>query len=162
MTRSLRLAPVLAILWFVLSDGAASGVGFGLLAILLTLAAAHVAWPPRDREGPAPLRLRWLAVPRFAAFFLGQSLLAGIDVARRTLSPSLPLDPAMRDVHLQLPPGPPRVLLVATLSLLPGSLGVDLHDHQLTLHVLDQRADIEGDVREAERRVGALFGLTLA
>ncbi len=162
MTRSLRLAPVLAILWFVLSDGAASGVGFGVLAVLLALGAVHVARPSRVHDRTEPVRLRWLAVPRFAVFFLGQSLLAGIDVARRTLSPSLPLDPAMRDVYLQLPPGPPRVLLVATLSLLPGSLGVDLHDHQLTLHVLDQRADIEGDVREAERQVGALFGLTLA
>lgn len=162
MIRSLRLAPVLAILWFVLSDGVASGVGFGLFAVLIALGASHAARPSADREETAPPRLHWLAIPRFAVFFLGQSMLAGLDVARRTLSPSLPLDPAMRDVHIQLPPGPARVLLVATLSLLPGSLGVDLHEQWLTLHVLDQRADIEGDVRKAERHVGALFGLTLA
>jgi multicomponent Na+:H+ antiporter subunit E len=162
MTRSLRLAPVLAVLWFALSDGAASGVWFGLFAVVLALGAAHITRPTVHRDGAAAPRLRWLAIPRFAAFFLGQSLLAGVDVARRTLSPSLPLDPAMRDVHLQLPPGPARVLLVATLSLLPGSLGVDLHDQQLTLHVLDQRTDIEREVREAERQVGALFGMTLA
>jgi len=162
MTRSVRLAPVLAMLWFVLSDGVASGVGFGVFAILIALGVVRVARPPSDREGSTPPRFRWLAVPRFAAFFLGQSMLAGIDVARRTLSPSLPLDPAMRDVRIQLPPGPARVLLVATLSLLPGTLGVDLHEQWLTLHVLDQRTDIEGDVRKAERHVGALFGLTLA
>ncbi len=162
MTHSLRLAPVLAILWFVLSDGTASSWGFGLFAILTALGALHIMRPSRDADDPDTPRLRWLAVPRFALFFLWRSLLAGVDVARRTLSPSLPLDPAMLEVQTQLPPGPARVLLVATLSLLPGSLGVSVQDQQLTLHVLDRQTDVEGDVRLAERHVGALFGASAA
>jgi multisubunit Na+/H+ antiporter MnhE subunit len=53
-------------------------------------------------------------------------------------------------------------MLVATLSLRPGTLGVEVEDDRLTLHVLDDTHDVASDVRQAERRIGALFGVASA
>lgn len=151
----LRLSPLLLALWWVLTDGAPDGWSFGVIAVALSIGALHVATPRETRD--VNDSLRWTALPAFAWFFLGRSLLAGIDVARRTLSPAMPLSPAIVRYPTELPPGRARVLLVATLTLLPGSLGVDLEDDLVMLHVLDARTDIEHDIRVAERAIGPLF-----
>lgn len=151
----LRLTPLLLALWWVMSDGAPDGWAFGVAAVTLSLAALHIAAPLQSRH--AQNALRWTAIPAFAWFFLGRSLLAGLDVARRTLSPAMPLSPAIVRYPTELPPGRARVLLVATLTLLPGTLGVDLDENLVTLHVLDVRADIERDIRIAEQFIGPLF-----
>lgn len=155
----LRLTPLLLALWWVLTDGSSDGWSFGVAAVALSLGALHVATSPERRDVHEVLR--WTALPAFAWFFLGRSLLAGIDVARRTLSPTMPLSPAMVRFPTELPPGRACVLLVATLTLLPGTLGVDLDGNIVTLHVLDDRTDIERDIRVAERAIGPLFARPL-
>ena len=155
----LRLTPLLLALWWILTDGSPDGWSFGVAAVALALGALHVAASPESRAMQDSLR--WTALPAFAWFFLGRSLLAGIDVARRTLSPTMPLAPAMVRYPTALPPGRARVLLVATLTLLPGTLGVDLDGDVVTLHVLDVRTDIERDLRVAERAIGPLFSRSL-
>ncbi len=154
----MRLTPLLLGLWWVMSDGAPDGWSFGVVAVALSLSALHVATPQDARD--AQDSLRWAALPAFAWFFLGRSLLAGIDVARRTLSPAMPLSPSIMRFPTALPPGRARVFLVATLSLLPGTLGVDLDENHVTLHVLDARTDVQGDVRVAERYIAPLFAAT--
>lgn len=153
--RAFRMTPLLLALWWVLSDGAPSGWIFGLLAVAIAVGAVLATTPLSTADPQATLR--WTALPAFAWFFVGRSLLAGLDVARRTLSPSLPLAPAIVRVATELPTGRARVFLMATLCLLPGSLGVDLDENIITLHVLDARDDFEGDVRTAERFIGPLF-----
>jgi len=155
-----RWTPLLLALWWVLSDGAPSGWFFGLIAVAIAVGTVLVTAPlsPADQQET----LRWTAVPAFAWFFMGRSLLAGLDVARRTLSPALPLAPSIVRVTTALSTPRARVFLMATLCLLPGSLGVDLDENILTLHVLDARDDFEGDVRTAERFIGPLFAPRVA
>ena len=119
-----------------------------LLALLVTRQV-------RAADGSPPLRLQ--GIPAFAAFFVSRSLLAGVDVARRTLAPSLPIAPAEHTVTTTLPAGLPRTLLLATLSLMPGSLGLSLDGDVITLHVLDDTHDVLADVRATERYIAALF-----
>lgn len=141
--------------WFVLSSG---DVGSWLIGapVVVVIAVAVSRWRP-ERAHP----VHWRAVPQFLAFFLSRSLVAGVDVARRTLSPAMPLAPAVLMYRTQLPAGAPRVLFSGTISLLPGSLGVLVEDDQVTVHVLDRTQDVEGDLQRVERRIAAMFGQVL-
>ena len=50
------------------------------------------------------------------------------------------------------------MLLVNTLSLMPGTLGVDISDTTLRLHVLDDRLPVLADARALEAAIARLFG----
>lgn len=148
---ALRLA-LLAACWWVLSEGEGSWA-FGLPVVIgITLLSLRL-------HPAADFRINPLQLPPFLIFFLGQSLRAGWDVARRTLHPAMPLQPAIICLPLSLPPGAPTWLLLITLNLLPGTLGVrlDRRRHQLELHCLDARLDIRADVAQAEARLSRLF-----
>lgn len=139
-----------AVLWGILTEGAG---GPRLAAVLIPLAvgATFVLVPPR---GP---RVRPLEVLRFVPFFLWISLRGGIDVARRALAPRMRLAPALVDYSLRVTSERERVLLAYFLSLVPGTVSVDLEADRLRLHVLDAALPIAHTVRRIERRVAALF-----
>ena len=108
---------------------------------------------------------RWRLSPggaiAFAGFFLRESVRGGWDVARRALSPALPLSPAIVGFRLRLPPGSARLLFCAAISLLPGTAVVAITDGSICVHVLDASPRVEGELRQLEDRVAALFGLRL-
>lgn len=144
-------AAMLAFTWWVLT-GSVDGWVFGSVAVLVVAALSLRLTPP---TGFTP-RLRH--VPGFLVFFLFQSLRAGSDVALRTLTPRLPLHPAILNVPLALPAGAPTWVLMLVVSLLPGTLSTSLNDGTLELHCLDNGLDVIGAVREVERHVARLFG----
>lgn len=139
------------LLWWVLTEADPKGTGFGFIAATLT-GLGGVAVASRWQH-----RLRVLAIPGFIFYFVRLSLIAGVDVARRTLHPKLPMAPQMIRVPIQLPAGAPRWLLGNTLSLLPGTLSVDIDDDHLLLHALDGKQPIAEQVADTERRIAALF-----
>jgi multicomponent Na+:H+ antiporter subunit E len=155
MRRTLQLTLILTGSWWILAEGDPSSWVIGAPTVALAVWASR-----RDAGDSATLRIRYQALPGFALFFATRSLIAGVDVARRTLAPHLPIAPCLQSVHTTLPAGLPRVLLVAVLSLMPGSLGVSLDADQIVLHVLDARADVLTDVRRTEARIARLFAAT--
>jgi len=70
--------------------------------------------------------------------FLYQSVVAGVDVARRALDPRLPLRPGFVTYHPRLPVGAKRAAFCTVTSLLPGTLpcGPD-GSSGLLVHCLD-------------------------
>lgn len=146
---------LLLLVWWTLTEGDPSGIGFGLVIVTLVTAISVRLFPP----GTA--RIRPMPFCLFVLFFAGRSVTAGIDVARRLLSPSLPVSPGFLTFHLNLPEGGPRWLLANTLSLMPGTLSVSLDGARLDLHCLDTRDPIEADVRAVEQKVARVFGLSL-
>lgn len=138
----------LAAAWWALSEGRAGSWGVGVPAIAAaSLVAAALLPLPRAR--PRVGRLL-----RLAGWFAVESVRGGADVARRALAPSLPIDPDLLELRTSLPEGAARVLLADAVSLLPGTVAVDLEDDRVVLHALD-RAGAERGFREAERRVAA-------
>ncbi len=137
--------------WFVLTGGAPDSwlIG-GPVIVLLAIAAGR--WRPEPASA-----VHWAAVPSFVIFFLQRSLVAGIDVARRTLSPAMPLAPGVVLYTTQLPVGAPRVFFAGVLSLLPGSLSVSIDDDRIAVHVLDDTLDTTGDLRQVEQRIASIF-----
>ncbi|MGM0766511.1 MAG: Na+/H+ antiporter subunit E [Pseudomonadota bacterium] len=147
---------LLLLVWWALTEGDASAIGFGLVIVTLTTGISAYLFPPGTR------RIRVLPLVLFVGFFMVRSVVAGIDVARRLLSPSLPSHPGYLSFDLSLPEGGPRWLLANTLSLMPGTLSVELDGARLDLHCLDTRDPIADDVKAVERKVAGVFGLTPA
>lgn len=139
------------VLWAVLTGGAPDSWLIGM-PVIVAISAAMARWSP-----PSAHRVEWTAVPEFLWFFLRRSLVAGLDVARRTLSPVMPLAPALVTYRTQLGAGAPRVLFAGTLSLLPGSLCVSIENDSLQVHVLDAGQDVKADLGDVERRIAAIF-----
>ncbi len=145
-----RLA-LFAGVWWALADGSVTNLPLAG-AVLLGAAAAslRVTRPSAWRLVPAGLL-------GFALFFLGRSMLAGLDVARRALDPRLPIAPAVLSYHTTLPAGAPRACFAAVVSLLPGTLTVGMSASLLEVHALDVREDVNANLATLEARIAAIF-----
>ncbi len=148
-------AAILAGVWWMLTLGDPSSWAFGVIVITLAAGLSVSLFPPSVH------RLRPVGFARFLAYFLGHSVIAGVDVAKRLLTPSLPLKPGLISLPLRLPEGGPCWLLANALSLMPGTLSVRVVNGRLTVHCLDTSDSIEEDIREAEVQVARAFGITL-
>jgi multicomponent Na+:H+ antiporter subunit E len=151
----LQRAVVYATVGWIVTEGDLSGWMF-LLPIL-----AGVATVDAMLAGWRPWRIRAVPAARFATFFVWQSVRGGIDVALRAMHPRLPIAPTMTEFSLRLATPSARVLFANAVSLLPGTLAVNLFDERLQLHVLDANAAIGPTLRELEERIAALHGETL-
>jgi multicomponent Na+:H+ antiporter subunit E len=140
--------------WWVLSEGRGDSWGVGVVAVAIAVAASLRLAPPQSTA-----RGRTGAALAFVGFFLAQSLRAGVQVARLALSPRARITPQRIDIALELPPGPPRYLLAGTLSLLPGTLSVELDGSQLVVHALTNPGQARSEVRTLEARIAPLFGV---
>ena len=96
---------------------------------------------------------------RFIPYFWSLSFRGGIDVARRAFLPSMPLAPGFVDHRLRVEPdGPSALAFAAVISLIPGTLCVDVLEEKVVVHVIDRSAGFEAELRRLERRVGRIFG----
>lgn len=145
----------LAVLWWALSGGGSDAWGIGAVAVASAVAVSLRLSPP----GATRVSMGGLVV--FAAFFLTQSLRAGLQVAIMAVRPRLALDPAMLNIRLRLAGEHERAMLVATLNLLPGTLVAGSNPTHIWVHVLAGRRSFEAEVRAAETRIARLFTQTL-
>jgi multicomponent Na+:H+ antiporter subunit E len=94
------------------------------------------------------LRLGPLAA--LAVSFFRGSVVSGLDVARRALSPKLDLRPGFVTAPLRLPPGNARNAFCALASLMPGTLPVGVSEDSLLIHALDVAQPIAQDLAREE------------
>jgi multicomponent Na+:H+ antiporter subunit E len=132
-----------------------AGTGLEALVVGLIFVPIAVALSLRLVPGGIPLRLGAVAglLPRFIA----QSVIGGIDVARRAFDPRLPIDPGWIEVPVALPDGG-RVALGGELSLMPGTLAAGSVGDRLLVHVLDRKQDVEAAIRNEEKRLRQTTG----
>lgn len=131
-------------------------VGDAAVGILVALAAASLGialQPPRD----GALRIGSLAM--LLASFLRDSLVAGIDVARRAFSPAMPLRTGFVTFRVAAPPGDDRSLFTGLTSLMPGSVpaGVDASG-DVIFHCLDTDQPVTEQLAAYEQRLADALG----
>jgi multicomponent Na+:H+ antiporter subunit E len=141
-----------AALWWLLTGGAAYGWAVAAVSVGAAAGVSLALMPPGGR--------RWSVrgLGTFVPYFLQQSLLGGVDVARRALAPTLRLSPGFVEYPLRLPPGPARSFLLCAINLLPGTLSFQVRGDVACVHVLDRTAPVDARLRTLERKVAALFG----
>jgi multicomponent Na+:H+ antiporter subunit E len=138
-------------LWTVLAGDWSHPV-MAIVTVSGSVAASLFLWP---RLGG---HLRWRGVPSLTGYFLWQALMGGIDVARRVLSPSLPVSPDVIEYDSRIESRGGQVLFVWMIGLMPGTASVGWHDDgRVIVHVIDQHRYEQGSLRKLESRLRAVF-----
>jgi multicomponent Na+:H+ antiporter subunit E len=144
------------LLWMIMAGGQPSDIAPGLGAAVLATWVSFVLLPP----DPTLANIRLLAVLRLAVRFIWTSTVAGLDIARRAFSPSLPLKVGYLNYPVGLPPGTSRNLFSSVTSLMPGTLpaGTDESD-RLIYHCLDVEQPVLEELGQEEAELVAALGI---
>jgi multicomponent Na+:H+ antiporter subunit E len=78
-----------------------------------------------------------IALLRYLRRFLIALIHSNLDVARRVLSPSLPIRPAVVEIETELESALGRLMLANSITLTPGTLVVDVNGERLFVHWID-------------------------
>jgi multicomponent Na+:H+ antiporter subunit E len=119
--------------------------------VIGAFATAAATWASLRLLPPHAGSLRFGSLLSLVPHFLWESVLAGIDVARRALAPSLALRPGFVKCPLGLPPGFARNTFSTITSLLPGSVPAGDDDGVLVYHCLDTAQPVVEQLWEEER-----------
>ncbi|GEM_PF-150512 len=149
-----RLA-LFALVWLVLVGTDPLSWIVGVPTVLL---AAFAAARLSTLVGADPKPLRLIG---FVPFFVWESILGGLDVARRVLAPRLRIDPALVSYRPRLTNPAAQVVFLDTISLLPGTLSADIRNGLVQVHALDGEPSVLAGLERLENRVARLFGETL-
>ncbi len=134
------------VLWLVLMQSLQpSDIAIGALA------TGTATWLSLYLLPPATGCLRFGSLLLLLPHFLWQSVRAGVDVARRAFTPSLPLQPGMVSCPLGFGPGLARNTFATITSLLPGTVSCDQVDGALVYHCLDTDQPVVEQLWEEER-----------
>lgn len=153
--RSYVLAFVVALLLWVLLVGslAPEELAAGLLVALVVVAVSGSRLAILDGVRLRPAAL--LHIVGYLGYFLVALIRSNIDMARRVLSPSLPLRPAVVEVVTALESPLGRLVLANSITLTPGTLSVDVRGDRLLVHWVDCPPGT--DLAAATRAIAAGF-----
>jgi multicomponent Na+:H+ antiporter subunit E len=118
-------------LWIVLMGWAPEQVVFGVAT------AAAAAWASVKLLPAGTLRIRSWDLLALVPRFLWQSVVAGVDVARRAFDPRMPLAPGYVVYRPRVPPGVARNVFTSYTSLLPGTVPCGEDNGDVVYHCLD-------------------------
>ncbi|MCU7843023.1 MAG: Na+/H+ antiporter subunit E [Candidatus Thiodiazotropha sp. (ex Monitilora ramsayi)] len=94
------------------------------------------------------LKLTPAAIPPFLSYlglFMVELVRANLDMARRVLTPSLPLQPALVEVKTELQSPLGRLILANSITLTPGTLTVDVQEDRLLIHWVEVPPDLDSE-----------------
>jgi multicomponent Na+:H+ antiporter subunit E len=138
--------------WLILS-------GFTLADLVVgSLAAVMATWASLRLLPSGQRRFRPIALTRLVLRFLYQSIVAGIDVARRALDPRLPLRPGFVSYPVCFPPGPARNAFTSLTSLLPGTVPAGDDGEHLVYHCLDVDQPVVAQLAAEETALSRAVG----
>ena len=143
-------------LWWVIVQGRADAWFIGLPAAVLAAMASI-----RLGSDAALPRVSVIGLFRFIFLFLSESFSGGIDVARRTLSPKLRIQPGFSRYRPTLDDPRARVIFINCISLLPGTLSTNIDGDYVELHLLDVRQDPVSQLQRIEQVIASMFRLRL-
>lgn len=131
----LALAGALFLLWLLLSGSlAAEEVSIGIVVAVVAAMAT-----PRIEifNGFKFTFYTPLALLFYLLNFLFALVKANLDLAKRVLTPALPLNPEIISIKTELQSELGRLLLANSITLTPGTLTVDVKDDRLLVHWID-------------------------
>lgn len=139
MRRWLAIGLTLAVLWLFINGATVTPAGISSaflvgLAISLPVAYAFRRFYTEDihlRNGLATIPFGVL----YILLFLAELLTANVDVARRVLSPSMPIEPDVVEVPLRVRSDLAVTTIANSITLTPGTLTMDYNEDRNTLYV---------------------------
>ncbi len=86
--------------------------------------------------------------------FMGELIKSNLDVARRVIAPSLPINPGIVEVETQLKTKIGRLVLANSITLTPGTLSMDIKDDKIFVHWINVT---DADKENATKEIVAKF-----
>lgn len=136
------------------ATGLVVAAGVTLLTQPLTATIVH-----GSRPAPALHRVP-LLVWRFVTYLVwlvGRMLVAGVQIGRLSLDPKLPIDPVELRFRTELASPMARTVFTNSITLVPGTLCVDLDGEWVLVHALFPEAADDLLSGELQNRVAKLF-----
>jgi len=96
-----------------------------------------------------------VALILYLGYFFKALFIANIDLAKRILSPDLPINPGMVEVETTMQSDLGKLLLANSITLTPGTLTVDVYDNRLLVHWIN--CESETDIEAATKEVASHF-----
>jgi len=122
-------------LWLLLTKANLGALPFAMVLVpIATLVSLYLFKPNRTYYAT----LNVLFIPQFLVYFFKESILGGINTALLALNPKAVLQPTLIEMPVKLKNESSRVVFAQVVSLLPGTLSVNLENNTLLVHTLNQ------------------------
>ncbi len=131
----------------------------GIVSLVLTFILAKLVNYTIDYRFPVKLLVFIFA---YLPIFTWQLVLSNIDVAKRVLSPKIPLNPGFVKIKTDLKGDFAKLTLANSITLTPGTLSVDINDDYIYVHTVDVKGKTPEENREIisgkfEKLLGVIF-----
>jgi multicomponent Na+:H+ antiporter subunit E len=130
---------VLSVLWIFVRGVALTPVRLAEEFLIGLVVGFPVAFAIRRFYGPETQLDRTLRIAPYAALYLAaflyELLTANVDVARRVLAPSMPIEPAVVEVPLRVETDLAVTTIANSITLTPGTLTMDYDAETNSLYV---------------------------
>lgn len=113
-----------------------------IVSAVLTLILVNYVNFQVDWKFPIKL-LKFLFI--YLPVFIWKLILANLDVARRVLSPRIPLNPGIVKVKTDLKGDFGKLTLANSITLTPGTLSIDVEDDYVFVHTIDVKGKTESE-----------------
>jgi len=153
---------ILFIFWVLLNNSfdfsiMVTGAGLSIFLSLLFCRSCNVFGDVKL----TPVALLYTFIYLFV--FLVELIKSNLDVARRVVSPSLPIKPGIVEVKTSLKSPMARMILANSITLTPGTLTVDVKDDNLFIHWIevktaDQQQATKEIVQKFEKYLAKIYG----
>jgi len=97
-------------------------------------------------------------LPGYWLWLLAEIVKANIDVARRVVDPSLPIDPRLFEVPAHQKTDLGRVIYANSITLTPGTLSTDVSRDKIQVHALSGAGEDDLRTGTMDAKVCALEG----
>jgi multicomponent Na+:H+ antiporter subunit E len=153
---------MLFVFWLLLNNSLEKEIvllGFGISLVLPFLLCGKCEVFTNLSLSPKAILYSFL----FLFTFLIALVKANFDVARRVLSPSLPINPGIVEVKTKLKSKIGRVILADSITLTPGTFTLEIIDDSIFVHWIDvQSTDIQENtkliVSQFEKYLEVMYG----
>ncbi len=133
LNHHLLLFATMLLLWILLTGSLALDelvVGIFVAAIVSLISAPYINILDGIKYHPTAI----ISVFTYLGYFFIELIKANFDMARRVLSPSLPISPELLEVETQLESKLGQMLLANSITLTPGTLSVELRHNHILVH----------------------------
>lgn len=130
-------AIVLMVFWMLLSGFLKPLlIAFGVVSVALVVLLLRRMDATDDQPQTPSMGLSFW---RYSLWLVGQILLSSVEVAKLVWGKK-PLSPTLAKLPVDTVPDKNRVLYANSITLTPGTLSVDIDEHEVTVHALDEQS----------------------
>ncbi|MBN2280336.1 MAG: Na+/H+ antiporter subunit E [Candidatus Marinimicrobia bacterium] len=161
LKHSLILFFMLMVIWLLLTSPDLQEIIAGVITSAMIVLLTQKLEPVLGDVRITPQSI--ISVIRFIFVFLRELIVSNLDVAKRVLSPSLPINPGFVIVNTRLKSNIGKLVLANSITLTPGTLTTEVKGQNLYIHWIDiKEDDMEGATKEIvqkfEKHLEVIFG----